>query len=160
MGEEKTYTAAEAHRFFGIEFNREVWGLLGKEDRTRDDEERMVYSAFASARHWLEAGTAVNQQRAEWMISHVYAELGLGESALRHAQRCQELTTEHGGEMEDFDRAYALEALARAHAVSGNRQEAEKHLKMANRAGQAIGDPESKEYFEGDLAGGNWAGFR
>jgi hypothetical protein len=58
--------------------------------------------------------------------------------------------------MEDFDRAYALEALARANAVAGNRDEALVYRQQAHEAGDDIADEESKKYFDGDLAGGNW----
>jgi tetratricopeptide (TPR) repeat protein len=160
MSEDKTYTVPEAHRFFGIEFNGQVWGLLGKEGRSKEDAERMIYSAFASARHWLEAGTGVNHQRGEWMISHAYADLGIAEAALRHAQRCLELTEQHAEEMEDFDKAYAYEAVARALAISGDREEALRYIELADKAGQSIADPESKKYFESDFAGGDWAGLK
>ena len=71
-------------------------------------------------------------------------------------RRCQALTEEHADLLEDFDRAYALEALARANAVAGNREEALRYKEQAEHAGQAIADEESRKYFVGDLAGGNW----
>ena len=97
-------------------------------------------AAHASHYHWLKAGTAVHQQRSEWLISHVYAELGLAEEALRHAQRCLALTEAHRAEMEDFDRAYAYEAMARANALAGNTDEAAKFIELAETAGETIAD--------------------
>jgi hypothetical protein len=94
------------------------------------------------------------------MIARVYSELGLAEAALRHANRCRELTQEHAGLMEDFDRAYALEAMARANAVAGNRGEALEFLQLAETAGQAIADDQGKDFFLGDLNGGDWHGLR
>jgi hypothetical protein len=81
MSEETVYTEAEAHRFFAADFNGKTWDLLDKAVRTREEDELMVYSAFASCRHWVEAGTGVHHQRGEWLISRVYAVLGLGEAA-------------------------------------------------------------------------------
>jgi tetratricopeptide (TPR) repeat protein len=160
MSEEKTYTAAEANKFFAVEFNNKTWALLGKGDRTQEEDELMVHSAHASCRHWLDAGTGVNHQRGEWLIAHVYAQLGMAEAALRHAQRCLELTGQHADEMADFDRAYAYEAVARANAIIGNRAEALKYVELAEKAGEAIADQQSKELFVGDLNGGNWGGLR
>jgi tetratricopeptide (TPR) repeat protein len=158
MTEEKTYTEAEAQRHFAAKFNGDVWGLLEKADRSKADDEVMVHAAHASCCHWLAAGTGVHHQRGEWMIARVYAELGLAEAALRHARRCQELTEEHADLMEDFDRAYALEGLARAHAVAGDHDRAREYLELAQKAGEAIADEESKKFFSGDLEGGNWYG--
>ena len=160
MSEEKTYTEQEAHRHFAASLNGEVWTLLGKSDRSQAEDETMIHTAHASCCHWLKVGTGVHHQRAEWMIARVYSELGLGEAALRHANRCQELTQEHADLMEDFDRAYAQEALARANAVAGNRAEARKHLQLAEEAGQAIADEDSKKFFVGDLADGDWHGVK
>jgi hypothetical protein len=160
MSEEKVYTEAEAHRHFAIRFNGMTWDLLDRADRTKEEDERMLYSAFASCRHWLEAGTGVHHQRGEWMIARVYSVLGLGEAAVRHANRCLDLTEEHAGEMEDFDKAFAYEAVARANAIAGNRGEALKYIELAEKAGEAIADEQDKEIFLGDFNGGDWAGLR
>lgn len=160
MSEEKTYTEQEAHRYFAASLNGDVWALLGKPNRSQAEDELMIHTAHASCCHWLKVGTGLHHQRAEWMIARVYSELGLGEAALRHARRCQELTQEHADLMEDFDRAYAQEALARANAVAGNRAEALSHLQLAEEAGQAIADEDSKKLFVGDLGDGDWHGVK
>lgn len=160
MTDEKTYTEEEAHRFFGGQLNGAVWQLLEKADRSEAEDEIMVHAAHGSLYHWLQVGTAVHQQRGEWMLSHVYAELGRAETAMRYAKRCQQLTEAHAELMEDFDLAYAHEALARANAAAGNRAQAEEYLALAQAAGQKIADEESKKYFFGDFDGGNWYGLR
>ena len=160
MSEEKTYTESEAHRHFAAKLNGRVWALLEKADRSRAEEEIMLHSAHASCCHWLKVGTGLHHQRAEWLIARVYSELGLSEAALRHANRCRELTQEHADLMEDFDRAYALEAMARANAVAGNRGEALEFLQRAEAVGQAIADDQGKQFFLGDLNGGDWHGLR
>ncbi len=146
------------HGQLGRSLNDEVWALLGKSDRSKDDNRRMVHTAHASHYHWLQAGTPVNEQRGEWLISHVYAELGLANAALRHAQRCAELTETNRDQLEDFDLAYSAEALARAHAIAGHRDEAQALRERARELGDQINGPEDKKIFDGDLAAGNWAG--
>ena len=158
MGGNKAGT--ETHRQFAIELNGRVWDLLAQKERSDQENEEMIHAAHASCLHWLKAGTAIHHQRGEWLIAHVYAELGLAEPALRHAQRCQELTHEHADQMADFDLAYAHEGLARAYAIAGQHEQAEKELKMAKQAGQTIADKESKKIFLGDLCSGNWGGLK
>ena len=160
MGEEKAYTEVEAQRFFAIQFNGQTWNLLDNPERTQEEDELMVYSAHASCRHLLEAGTGVNHQRGEWMISRVYSVLGFGEAALRHAKRCLELTEEHADLMEDFDQAFAFESVARAHAVARNQEEALRYIELAQQAGEAIEADESKKIFGSDFDGGDWQGLR
>jgi hypothetical protein len=89
MSEEGRYTEQEAHAHFARSLNGEVWGLLGKAERTPEESERMVHAAHAWLYHWLFAGGGVNQQRGEWLVANVYSQLGLGQAALRHARRCQ-----------------------------------------------------------------------
>lgn len=156
MSEEETYTEAEPHRHFAVTLNGKVWELLEKPHRSRDDDEAMVHAAHASCFHWLQTGTQVHHQRAEWLIARVYCSLGIGESALRHAQRCLELTREHPDAMSDFDVAYAYEGMARANAVAGNKDEALKYLKLAEEAGQSIANDEDRKIFLGDFNSGNW----
>jgi hypothetical protein len=120
----------------------------------------MFYSAKASCRHWLEAGTGVHHRRGEGMIARVYSVLGLGEAALRHEERCLELTEEHADLVEDCDQAFAYESVARAHAVAGNREEALRYIEPAQQAGEAIDADETKKIFLGDFGGSEWHGLR
>jgi hypothetical protein len=105
-------------------------------------------------------GTAVHQQRGEWLISHVHVVLGHGNEALRHAQRCFELTESNRSLMQDFDIAYAFEGMARAQAMLGDHRVAKEFLLLAEQAGNAIANEEDKEIFMGDFDGGQWYGLR
>jgi len=160
MDEPKKYTLEEAQQQFAKMVNGEVWELLQKSDRTKAEDERMVLAAHASRYHWLNAGTGLHHQRAEWLIAHVYTELGTADSALRHASRCLELTNEFTELMKDFDWAYAYEGLARANALAGKRDEALKYLQLAEKGGRAISNDEDKSIFFGDFNGGDWHGLR
>jgi tetratricopeptide (TPR) repeat protein len=160
MAEAKRYTADEAHGHFAVALNGETWELLEKPDRSKQEDERMIYAAHASCYHWLQAGTGVNHQRGEWLIARVYTVLGLADAALRHASRCLELTNEYAGQMKDFDWAFAYEGVARAHALAGNREEALKYIKLAEESGQAISNDEDRSVFMGDFNGGNWHGVK
>jgi hypothetical protein len=142
----------DTHRELAVSLNGEVWSLLEKIDRSDGDDRLMTHAAHASLYHWLQIGAVVNEQRGEWMVSHVYATLGFGESALRHAERCVEVTERHLDEMKDFDIAYASEGLARAHATLGNKEQSDALKEKARQLGSQIADDEDRKIFEGDLA--------
>lgn len=158
MPDEKTFTESEAHLFFAKRYHGKTWELFDKKERTREEDELMLDYAHASLAHWRVAGTAVNAQRGEWVISRVWILLADGEQALRHARRAQEWTESHKGEMEDFDIAFAYECLARAHALCGHADEAKKFIALAQQAGEAIADEEDRKIFFDDFNSGNWNG--
>jgi hypothetical protein len=143
--------AEQMQETFASALNAVTWALLRKPDRTADEDEKMLYAAFASAYHYLETGSALEQQRAEWLISRVYSVLGNGPEALKHAQRCNELTEKHGDELADYDSTFALEALARAHTVLDNADEAAGFRAKAEEAGKAISDEQSRMVFMDEL---------
>ena len=144
------------HRELGRSLNGVVWQLLARTDRSDDDDARMVDAAHASQYHWREAG-GPPRTRGEWLVSHVYAVLGRAEPALHHAQRCLELAGAEPG-LADFDHAYAAEAMARALACAGDRDQAATWHTRATAAGAAISDDEDRQIFTADLTTGPWFG--
>lgn len=160
MDTAKAYTLAEAQQYFAKSLNGEVWDLLGKTDRTTEEDECMVYAAYASCYHWLHSGTVSHHQRGEWLIAHVYSVLGMAEPALRHAARCLELTQQLANSIEDFDLAYAYEGMARANALAANKAGALKYLQLAENAGSVIRNAEDRSIFFSDFNQGNWYGIK
>lgn len=158
MNEEKKYSAQECNKKFAIELNNLVWNLLGKKERTHEDNEKMIHAAHASCYHWGEIGEPINLQRGEWMISHIYAILNRPEAALYHARECMELTEKH--KFVDFDLAYAYEAMARAFAAAGEKSEYEKYIKLTKEAGEKIKNEEDKKIFDSDFASEPWYGMK
>ncbi len=142
----------------GIEMNIQTWNLLEKKDRKKQGDTRMINFAKASLFHWQLSPKfkPVNEQRGWWMISHVYAVLGMGTESLESAKKTMDLTKQHG--FKDFDLAYAYEALARANAALGNNEECNKWYEQAKKAGEQINKIEDKKMFDGDLNGGPWFG--
>ncbi len=144
------------HHYMGTEMNMQTWNLLSKEDRNEQEDARMVYFAKASLYHWQLSPKfePINEQRGQWMISHVFAVLGKGDLALEYAKKTLRLTEEHG--FDDFDLAYAYEAMARAYAALGNSDDCKLWHAKATEFGKLIKGEEDKKYFEGDLASGPW----
>jgi len=127
-----------------------TWDLLDQDERSQQDADRMVHAAHASRYHWGEAGTSLEHERGEWQISRVYAVLGRSEPALYHAQRCLDICQAAG--IADFDLAFAYEALARGHAVAGDRGEAQRYLDLAQGASGGISDEANREYVSWEMA--------
>jgi hypothetical protein len=156
MTEETTYTLTQAQLHFAIDFHGKTWEMLEKKDRTPDEDDRMLDFAHASLAHWRTAGAEVRHQRGEWLLARVYSVLGEGNLALRHARRCYDLMEENKTQMEDFDIAFACEAVARACAMSGDTVGSRKFIEMAKKAGDAIKGKEDRDIFFAEFNGGNW----
>ena len=139
----------ELHEEFAKSAFNLTWDLLNKEDRTEQDEARMVHAAHASRFHWAEVGTPLHWLRGEWQISRVYSVLGRPGAAIRHAQSSLDLCQANG--IGDFDLAFAYEALARAYAIAGDTAKSQAYLRQAEQAGEEIDDEGNREYVAGEL---------
>jgi DNA-binding transcriptional MerR regulator len=122
----------ELHQHWGKTLFNDVWRLMEKEDRTPEEDAQMIHQAHASAYHWLQVGTPANFARSHWQCSRVYCVLGRGEPALYHARFVLDICQKNG--IGDWDLAFAYEALARAHAVAGDPEEASRWLEQARLA--------------------------
>ena len=116
----------------------------------------MVNFAQASLYHWRKSHQyeSVNEQRGQWMLSHVHAVLGNGKEALSYANETSKITKKH--DLKDYDLAYSYEALARANAALGNKKECAKWIEKAQEAGTLIQREEDKKYFISDLESAPW----
>jgi DNA-binding transcriptional MerR regulator len=142
------------HRQLGKDLYNHTWTLLEKADRTPADIDEMVLSAHASAFHWSRGGgTLANAARSQWQVARVYSTLGRGEPAVWHAQRCLALAEAAvaAGVADDWDVPAALEGLARAQAVAGDRAAAEATRVRALASLAGIADPEDRQLIEDDL---------
>ena len=139
-------------RRLAVDLFNHVWTLLRRDERTVGQDDEMIHAAHASRHHWAEAGTAVNLARGEWQCSRVYATLGRAEPALHHARRCLEICEANAADLEEFDLPFAYEALARAHAVAGDRDETERWATRSREAAAAIRDEDDRRLVLDDLA--------
>jgi DNA-binding transcriptional MerR regulator len=145
---------AETHRALGKELYNHTWSLIEATDRSGAQDDEMLFSAHASAYHWTKAGgTLANAARSQWQIARVYSTLGRGEPAVWHARRCLELAeaAARAGVADDWDVPAALEGLARALGVAGDRAAAEATRARALEAVTTIADPEDRQLIEQDL---------
>jgi hypothetical protein len=141
---------ADAQRRLAKDFFGRVWTLLETDGRTPEQDDEMIHTAHASRFHWGEVGGPEQRARGEWQCSRVYSVLERGEPAVHHARRCLEICQESG--IGDWDLAFAYEALARAHAIAGDADEAARYKELAREAGEAIADAEDRDVFDADYA--------
>jgi DNA-binding transcriptional MerR regulator len=143
------------HRQLAKDLFNHTWTLIEKSDRTPAETDEMVHATHASSFHWSRGGgTLANAARGEWQVARVYSTLGRGEPALWHARRCLELAEAalKAGVADDWDVPTALEGLARAQAVAGDRAAAIETRARATAALDGIADPEDRQVIEQDLA--------
>jgi len=126
-----------------------VWTLLENPSRTADDDLLMVHMAHASRYHWGRVGTVENAVRGEWQCSRVYATLRRAEPALFHAQRALAMCEANG--IGDFDLAFCYEALARAYAVAGDSDEAQRWRHRGLAAVNEVTEDDDREILLADL---------
>ena len=147
--QDTTPATTQDERRLAVDLFNGVWRLLENEDRTVEDDDRMVHMAHASRYHWGQVGAPENRSRGEWQVSRVYAVLGRAEPALHHARRGLEICQAHG--IADWDLAYAYESLARAHAVAGDKEQARAWTEQALAAADEIAEDDDRELLLSDL---------
>ena len=146
---DKKPTREDMHRFFAVNLFNLTWELIEKENRTREDDERMLYAACASRFHWGEIGTPLEFERGESMISYVCATLGKAGPALAHAERCLEICEQNG--IADFDIAFAYRDMARAYQLQGEHSQAQEYIAKAEAAAENIAKKGDRDYFLSEL---------
>jgi hypothetical protein len=121
-------------------------------ERTPEQDDELIDTAHASAYHWLQVGTPANRARSQWQLSRVYVVLGRAEPALHHARRCFDWCEAYPEALEDWDLAYAHEALARAHALAGDAEKARRHAGRARELAAGVKGAKDREHLDTDLA--------
>jgi DNA-binding transcriptional MerR regulator len=138
-------------RMLAAQLFNETWRLMEQEERTLADDDRMIHMAHASRYHWGQVPTATpaNFARGEWQISRVYTVLKRPEPAIHHARRVLEICEEN--KIGDWDLAFAYEALARAHAIAGDAEQARAFTDQALAAADDIAEDGERDIVLADL---------
>lgn len=147
---------AKANHWFAVELNNTTWDWLEAEHYDGPLAERVVHAAHASCHHWLQVGDVANHSRGECLVANVHAAIQDGPGAVRHARRCVELIKSNADQHADWDWAFAYDALARAHAASGDKKQATIVKMQARECGNKIAEAEDKAYFDKWHRAGNW----
>lgn len=149
MNKEQNEELKKFHNYMATKLFNDTWELLDKEERTSEEDMLMIHTAHASLFHWLQFGQPKNFSIGQWQISRVYADLKMGQSALKHGLANVDLC--HKNNLTGFELAYAYESVARAYKILGNDTQKENYLNKAKSETNTISDPEEKEYLLSDL---------
>jgi hypothetical protein len=142
----------EQRRRLAVDLFNRAWELMLLPERTPEQDDELLHTAYASRHHWSQVGTVANAARGEWQLSRAYTVLGRPEPALYHAERCLAYCESDPDALEDWDLPYAYEALARAQLVAGNKDDAKRFAARARELGGRIADDEDREHLDEDLA--------
>ncbi|MDP4163454.1 MAG: hypothetical protein Q8898_10160, partial [Bacillota bacterium] len=106
-----------SHKQLAVSYFNKVWDFLDQESRTFEEDEQMIHLSHSSFWHWgqVEDHTAQNISIGYWQLARVYAVVGQGETALRYAKQCVDVSVQ--ANLAPFYIGYAYEAAARAYAV-------------------------------------------
>jgi hypothetical protein len=151
MSESAELDLPAVHRHFSAECFNRAWDLIDQPDRSAEEDEQMLLLSLASLWHWTQRQDCqpVNKSIGYWQVSRVYALLGQADNARRFGQLCLQASQVVG--IPPFYLGFAYEALARAEAVAGNRQQMANYLEKAQRAAEQVADAEEKNMLLSDL---------
>ena len=146
---------ADPLRAEAVRLNQRAWALLATPENNDGWRRDLVEAAIGSFALWNIVGADVHRQRGSWLVARAAAEAGWADLARVYAARCTSLTTIAEG-LSDFDRVYAREAEARAAAVSGDLDAADRLRADALSAAAGIADTTDRNQVLEDIAAGNW----
>jgi hypothetical protein len=139
----------------GAKTNGGVWGVLDNIEPTETELEDGLEMAYASRYHWKQVGTLTNDVRAVYMISRVFSHMKKGEPAVKYANLMLDLAKKaekaDKENWKDFDMPFVYEAIAKAHAAAGNKDECSKYAKMSQDLIDKLTDKQDKEICQGEL---------
>lgn len=143
------FDAAAGHRHFSADYFNRVWDLLAKEDRSAEDDQRMLSMCHASIAHWRDRDDCGAQQLSigYWQLSRVYAVLGKAIPARGYGELCLEASNRLG----PFYIGFAYEALARAEEVAGDLDACALQLGRARAQLEEIDDEQERQMLAADL---------
>jgi len=136
----------EMNKYFAVELNNRCWDLIDRTEPLSEVEiHRLVDRAHASLFHWSEIGEAVNIARGHYLVSRAYVVAGNHLEALRHSTLS--LNTCKENDIEDFDLAFAYEAMARAQQIGRNFECQKLFMGLAKKAGEKIAAQKDRTVF-------------
>ena len=130
------------HKQFAAAANNRAWDLAVL-TRTPAQDQEMLDAAHASAWHWRAVGTVQHRMRATMLLAEVHALLGLGKSALRHAQEMRSYFLNES-DTPDWELAFTHAIYAHAACAAGEHELHRQTYAQAQAAIKAIADDEDR----------------
>ncbi|NHJ14896.1 MAG: hypothetical protein EAX95_14540 [Candidatus Thorarchaeota archaeon] len=155
MSDEEKLTQVEFHRKTAAKTNGGVWAVLDNDSPSEQELESALELAYTSRYHWRIAGTLTNDVRAVYMISRVFAHWNRGDLAVQYGNEMLELARKAEREdkknWKDFDMPFVYEALAKAHAAAGNKEECARYVKLSQDFVNEVTNENDKKICQSEL---------
>ena len=134
------------HHEYSVAAHNEALYILFSDNPSPEEIERLVELAHVAHWHWRKRQdiTSQNISVALWLLSRAYSANGYGEEALRYGEAS--LAEIDGANLLPSFYGYSNEAIARAHLLLGNSEQAQSHRKRALEIAETVPDEQAKQY--------------
>jgi hypothetical protein len=144
-------TETAAHRALAVGYFNAAWELIDAASRTPEQARDMLTTAFASRRHWIDAGgTAENVAIADWQVAHAASLAGFPDVA--EAFSAAAYDTARAESLAPWMLASTAEGRARARAAAGDRDGFARYAGETHELLKQVEDDEDRELVERQLA--------
>ena len=139
-----------SERELAVSLYNRCWELLEAGARTPDDDVELLTSAFTSRFHWRRVGTPQQWVVSDWMVARAAGTVGYYSLAMAFALRANRAA--QAGGLPDWLVASCAEGVARAYAVSGDRDRVKEWANRAATLVAAIAGDEDRALIAAQLA--------
>jgi len=122
---------SSAVRSLAVGGNNLALALEQKEDRDSSEALGMITAATASLKYWKQAGTWVEEERAEYRLTRSLLRAGKSEDAIQSARRCIDVCESNNATVFEQFFGYAVLALSQRAAGDFGAFEASRRLALA-----------------------------
>jgi tetratricopeptide (TPR) repeat protein len=134
------------HHDFSVQAHNEATDILYTEHPTGKQISTLIELAHVAHWHWEKRDDKSKQNISVslWLLSRAYSANGLGKQALAYGEAS--LETIRDEDLLPSFYGYSNEAIARAHHLLGNSQEAMSYLTKAREIAETVPNEQAKEY--------------
>ena len=148
LGEAGLASDSPAIRAMAAAGNNLASALEGKRDRSASETEAMVEAAQAALKFWKQAGTWLEEERAEYRLARSLLQAGDGAGAVGHAEQCLSVCEQN--DAPPFERFFGHAVVALAHRAAGDALGFDSHRRDARRLVEQIPEDE-RPFCQSDL---------
>ena len=144
-------TEPAPHRALAVGYFNLSWELIEARTRTPNQDRDLLSAAFASRRHWIDAGgTSENLVIADWQVAHAASLAGFLDVAEAFSRAAYDDARSAG--LATWLLASTAEGRARARAAVGDRDGFERFAAEARELLAQVDDEEDRQLIESQLA--------
>jgi hypothetical protein len=144
-------TTTPDHRALAVGYFNQTWALLDAGARTAEHDRDILTTAFASRRHWIDAGgTDDNIVVADWQVAHAASLAGFADVAAAFSEAAYDRARAAG--LETWLQASTAEGRARACAAAGDADGYQRFADEARELLAKVEDDDDRRLIESQLA--------